>query len=82
MTAKEDAMTSDRTKQSYWELAQAVALNSDMATYFAYKPFETDEEEAENQRIAKEYFDIRNNCVREIRDREQAALAESEVSGG
>lgn len=54
-----------------WELAQAIALASDQATYFEYKQSKTEEEVDSDLAYAARCFAVRNDCIREIRDREQ-----------
>jgi hypothetical protein len=71
----------DVKSMTLWELAQAIAINSDEGTYLAHKPTNTDEEDDANQRAAQAHYDRRNACVREIRDREAAALIPRDATG-
>lgn len=54
-----------------WEIAQAIAVASDQATYFRHKADATDDEDVSNQAYADQCFGVRNDCIAEIRDREQ-----------
>lgn len=72
----------DVTTMTPWDLAQAIAINSDEATYLWNKSGDTDEETDANREKARVYYDRRNACVAEIRDRQLAVPAGGAAGAG
>lgn len=63
-----------------WELAQAIAINSDIAGSLYAKRGENDDSDP-NYRAAGGYYQRRNDCIAEIRDREHPDLARDAPAG-
>ena len=68
----------DPAGMTLWDIAQAIAINSDIATHLFYKHSDTDDEQAANRAKAAIYYDRRNDLVAEIRDRERAVIGGAE----